>query len=204
MDKLLFDLRKWLYKQRRNLNTMIIYLASAILVVILIVVYNSFYKPLKTTYKEQLDNIYYYTNNISMLPELSLSSEIMNSKVNDIEDIYTKLNDIVPDRRNVPFVTSQISLAAEGNSVITESMNKVLETTVTLGEDTFDVVKYNLVCFSEYDNIVNFLSTLETSNSIFAIEKVVISPLSDEEFEKYSEYTYVKANLDINIYMKSN
>lgn len=204
MDKLLFEFRKTLFRKRKDLSSIILYISFVIFLILLSIGYNSIFKPLKLKYIEQMDSIYLYNSNISMLPELSLSSEIMNKKVNDIKDVYSRLNDIVPDKRNVPFVTSQISLAAENNKVDIFSMKKVLETTVTLGKDTFGVVKYNLISYSSYENIVNLLATLETSNSIFAIEKVTIEPLSEAEFEKFNDASLVKTNLDINIYMKAN
>lgn len=204
MDKLLFEFRKTLFKKRKDLNSIILYISFGIFVIVLSIGYKSLFKPLKTKYTEQMDLIYLYNSNISMLSELSLCSEIMNKKVDNIKDVYSRLNSIVPDKRNVPFVTSQISLAAANNHVDINSMKKVSETTVTLGKDTFGVVKYNLVSFSTYENIVNLLATLETSSSIFAIEKIAIEPLSEEEFEKYNDASLVKINLDINIYMKSN
>lgn len=204
MDKLLFEFRKTLFRKRKDLSSIILYISFGIFLIILSIGYNSVFKPLKLKYMEQMDLIYLYNSNISMLSELSLCSEIMNNKVDNIKDVYSRLNNIVPDERNVPFVTSQISLAAANNNVDINSMKKVLETTVTLGADTFDVVKYNLVSFSTYENIVNLLATLETSSSIFAIEKITIEPLSEEEFQKYNDASLVKTNLDINIYMKSN
>lgn len=203
MEKLLFEFRKWLFKKRKDLNSIILYITFGFFLLLLSLGYSSVFKPLKAKYMEQMDLIYLYNSNIASLPELSLSSEIMNKKVNDIKEIYSQLNSIVPDERNVPFVTSQISLAAANNKVDISSMNKVLETTVTLGKDNFGVVKYNLVCFSTYENIVNLLATLETSNSIFAIEKILIEPLSNEEFEKYNDASLVKTTLDVNIYMKA-
>lgn len=204
MDKLLFEFRKTLFRKRKDLSSIILYISFGVFITILSIGYNSVFKPLKLKYMEQMDLIYLYNSNISMLSELSLCSEIMNKKVDNIKDVYSRLNNIVPDERNVPFVTSQISLAAANNNVDINSMKKVLETTVTLGADTFDVVKYNLVSFSTYENIVNLLATLETSSSIFAIEKITIEPLSEEEFQKYNDASLVKTNLDINIYMKSN
>lgn len=204
MDKLLFEFRKTLFRKRKDLSSIILYISFGIFVITLSIGYKSVFKPLKIKYMEQMDLIYLYNSNISMLSELSLCSEIMNKKVDDIKDVYSRLNNIVPDKRNVPFVTSQISLAAANNNVDINSMKKVLETTVTLGKDSFGVVKYNLVSFSTYEDIVNLLATLETSSSIFAIEKIAIEPLSEEEFEKYNDASLVKTNLDINIYMKSN
>lgn len=196
MDKLLFEFRKWLYKKRRDLNSIILLIVSSLILIIIVVGYNSVFKPLQTKYNEQMNTIYTYNSNISVLPELSLSADIMNAKLDNIKDIYSKLSNIVPDERNVPFVTSQISLAAANNSVDIYSMSKVLETSVTLGANNFDVVKYNLICFSTYENIVNLLATLETSSSIFAIETINIEP-SDNA-------SVVKTTLDVNIYMKSN
>lgn len=196
MDKLLFECRKWLYKKRRDLNSIILLIASCLILLFIIVGYNSIFKPLQIKYKEQINTIYTYNSNISVLPELSLSADIMNAKLDNIKDIYSKLSNIVPDERNVPFVTSQISLAAANNSVDIYSMSKVLETSVTLGITNFDVVKYNLICFSTYEDIVNLLATLETSSSIFAIETIDIEPSDDASI--------VKTTLDINIYMKSN
>lgn len=204
MDKLIFQIRKELYKRRRDLNKIILTICAVVCVIVSGVIYKSVFKPLKDKYIEQMELITLYNNNIKALPDLSLNSEIMNQMVNDISDIYSKMNDIVPDRRNVPFVTSQISLAAANNKVEISSMQKDLDTTVTIGEDTFGVVKYNLTCFSTYENIVNFLATLETSNSIFAIEKVNIGPLSEDEEDSQRDSSYVKTTLIINIYMKSN
>lgn len=196
MDKLLFEFRKWLYKKRRDLNSIILLIVSGLILIFIIVGYTSVFKPLQAKYKEQMNTVYTYNSNISVLPELSLSADIMNAKVDNIKDIYSKLSNIVPDERNVPFVTSQISLAAANNSVDIYSMSKVLETSVKLGLNNFDVVKYNLICFSTYEDIVNLLATLETSSSIFAIETIDIQPSDDASI--------VKTTLDINIYMKSN
>lgn len=204
MDKILFEFRKTLFRKRKDLSSIILYISFVFFLILLSIGYNSVFKPLKIKYVEQMDDIYLYNANISMIPELSLCSEIMNKKVNDIKDVYSRLNNIVPDKRNVPFVTSQISLAADYNDVNITSMKKVLETSVTLGKDTFGVVKYNLTSYSSYENIVNLLATLETSNSIFAIEKVRIEPLSESELEVYNDASLVRTNLDINIYMKSN
>lgn len=203
MEKLMFEFRKWLFRKRKDLSSIILYIVFVICLIILAVGYNTQFKRLKLTYMEQMDTIHLYNSNIAALPELSLSSEIMNKKVNDIKNVYSRLNSIVPDERNVPFVTSQISLAAANNNVDIESMSKVLETNVTLGKDTFGVVKYSLTSFSTYEDIVNLLATLETSNSIFAIEKISIGPLSEDEFEEYKDASLVKTSLDINIYMKS-
>lgn len=196
MDKLLFELRKLLYRKRRDLNSILLFTSSFLILLFMIIGYTTVFKPLQIKYKEQMNTIYTYTANIATLPELSLSADIMNAKVDNIKDIYSKLSNIVPDKRNVPFVTSQISLAAANNSVDIYSMSKVLETSVKLGTNTFDVVKYNLICFSTYGNIVNLLATLETSSSIFAIETIDIQPSSNA--------SVVKTTLDINIYMKSN
>lgn len=203
MEKLLFEFRKWLFKKRKDLNSIILYITLGLLLILLSIGYNSVFKPLKGKYMEQMDLIYLYNSNIATLPELSLSSEIMNKKLNNIKEIYSQLNSIVPDERNVPFVTSQISLAAANNKVDIVSMQKILETTVTLGKDNFGVVKYNLSCISTYENLVNLLATLETSNSIFAIEKITVEPISDEDFEKYNDASLVSTTLDINIYMKA-
>ena len=203
MDKLLFEFRKWLFRKRKDLNSIILYISFAFFLILLLIGYTTVFKPLKLKYMEQMDLIYLYNSNIAAIPELSLSSEIMNKKVLNIKDVYAKLHDIVPDERNVPFVTSQISLAAANNKVEIHSMEKILETNVELGKDTYGVVKYKLKCFATYENIVNLLATLETSSSIFAFERVAIEPLSEEESIKYKDATLVKTTLDINIYMRA-
>ena len=203
MEKILFEFRKLLFKKRKDLNSIILYISFGLFLIILSIGYRSVFKPLKIKYMEQMDLIYSYNANIASLPELSLSSEIMNTKVNNIKEIYSQLNNIVPDERNVPFVTSQISLAAENNEVEISSMQKVLQTTVTLGKNNFGVVKYNLVCYSTYESVVNLLATLETSNSIFAIEEINMEPLSEEEQEEFNDASLIKTTLDVNIYMKS-
>lgn len=203
MEKLLFEFRKLLFKKRKDLNSIILCVSFVTFLVILSIGHNAVFKPLKNKYMSQMDQIYSYNANISSLSELSLSGEIMNNKVNNIKEIYSKLNSIVPDERNVPFVTSQISLAAEHNDVDIASMKKVIQTSVTLGKNVFGVVKYNLTCFSTYEDIVNFLATLETTNSIFAIEKITLEPLNNEEMEKYNDFSLIKTTLDVNIYMKA-
>lgn len=203
MEKILFEFRKMLFKKRKDLNSIILYLSFAFFLILLILSHNFIFKPLKNKYMDQMDAIYTYNANISSLSELSLSGEIMNNKVNDIKEVYSQLNNIVPDERNVPFVTSQISLAAENNDIDISFMKKTAQTSVTLGTNVFGVVKYNLVCFSSYENIVNFLATLETTNSIFAIEKINLEPLSAEEQDKYDDVSLIKTTLNVNIYMKS-
>lgn len=203
MEKILFEFRKMLFKKRKDLNSIILYLSFAFFLILLILSHNFIFKPLKNKYMDQMDAIYTYNANISSLSELSLSGEIMNNKVNDIKEVYSQLNNIVPDERNVPFVTSQISLAAENNDIDISFMKKTAQTSVTLGTNIFGVVKYNLVCFSSYENIVNFLATLETTNSIFAIEKINLEPLSAEEQDKYDDVSLIKTTLNVNIYMKS-
>lgn len=203
MEKILFEFRKMLFKKRKDLNSIILYLSFAFFLILLILSHNFIFKPLKNKYMDQMDAIYTYNANISSLSELSLSGEIMNNKVNDIKEVYSQLNNIVPDERNVPFVTSQISLAAESNDIDISFMKKTAQTSVTLGTNVFGVVKYNLVCFSSYENIVNFLATLETTNSIFAIEKINLEPLSAEEQDKYDDVSLIKTTLNVNIYMKS-
>lgn len=203
MEKILFEFRKMLFKKRKDLNSIILYLSFVFFLILLILSHNFIFKPLKNKYMDQMDAIYTYNANISSLSELSLSGEIMNNKVNDIKEVYSQLNNIVPDERNVPFVTSQISLAAENNDIDISFMKKTAQTSVTLGTNVFGVVKYNLVCFSSYENIVNFLATLETTNSIFAIEKINLEPLSAEEQDKYDDVSLIKTTLNVNIYMKS-
>lgn len=204
MDKLMFQIRRGLFKRKKDLNSLTIGLSLILSTVFLIIGYKTVLSPLKEKYQSQMNDIFLYNSNISTLPELSLSSEIMNQKVDDIKDVASKMNNIVPDRRNVPFVTSQISLAASNNKVDIAFMEKALETNVSLGDDNFGVVKYNLTCFSSYENIVNFLATLETSNSIFAIEEVEIQPLSEDEVKKYNDISLVRTDLTVNIYMKAN
>lgn len=203
MEKLLFEFRKLLFKKRKDLNSIILCVSFITFLVILSIGHKAVFKPLKNKYMSQMDQIYSYNANISSLSELSLSGEIMNNKVNNIKEIYSKLNNIVPDERNVPFVTSQISLAAEHNNVDISSMKKVIQTSVTLGKNIFGVVKYNLTCFSTYEDVVNFLATLETTNSIFAIEKVTLEPLNSDELSKYDDISLIKTTLDINIYMRA-
>ncbi|MGU8834376.1 hypothetical protein ACV3UL_08740 [Clostridium perfringens] len=204
MDKLMFQIRRVLFKRKKDLNSLTIGLSLILSAVFLIIGYKTVLSPLKEKYQSQMNDIFLYNSNISTLPELSLSSEIMNQKVDDIKDVASKMNNIVPDKRNVPFVTSQISLAAANNKVDIAFMEKALETNVSLGDDNFGVVKYNLTCFSSYENIVNFLATLETSNSIFAIEEVEIQPLSEDEVKKYNDISLVRTDLTVNIYMKAN
>ena len=204
MDKLSFDFRKWLYGRRTDIGTILIGVIIIVFGIVLFFGYTKYFVPVKDKLFEQKDSLYLFEANVSKIPELTLTSEMMNTKVNDIKDIYSQLNSIIPDKRNVPFVSSQISLAAAYNKVDIASMTKVVETTVTLGDDVFGVVKYNLVSFSTYENIVNLLATLETSKSIFAIEKIHIEPLSEKEMEKFKDASLVKTTLDINIFMRTS
>lgn len=203
MDKIFFEIRKFLYKKRRDLNFMFVCACFLILVILITIMHFAAYKPLKDKYTNDLNSSYTYLANINRLPELVTSSEAMNEKINDISDAYKKLGDIVPDKRNIPYITSQISLAAQNNHVTIGKMDKVLDTTITIGKQDFGVVQYQLTCYSSYEDAANFLVAMETSKGIFAIDKIKINPLSEDELKKYNDASLVKTILNINIYMKA-
>jgi hypothetical protein len=204
MDKMLFELRKYLYKKRRDLNFMVLSACFCALITIVIVFYFLAYKPLQVKHREQMNTLYTLIVNIDRLPELVTSSEEMDKKITEMNDIYNSLNEIVPDKRNIPYVTSQMALAAEKNNVKISEMTKSLDSTIKMGGNDFGVVQYILTCISSYEDTVNFLSTLETSKGIFAIDKIKIESLNEKERAKYNDPSKIKLTLDINIYMKSN
>lgn len=202
--KTLYNIRQLLYKNRRNLNSFITTGSSIILLIILVLCFVFVVSPMKVKHKEQLNTVYEFKEKASKIVELQSISQDMNVLYTDMENIFEDINDIVPDRKNIPYVTSLISLAAEKTDSTITSMSKVLEKDTKVGEYNFKIVRYKVNLISSYENAVNFLATLETTKSIFAIENIVIVPLGEDEVAIYKDPSLIKTELVVDIYMKNS
>lgn len=202
--KTLYNIRQLLYKNRRNLNSFITTGSSIILLIILVLCFVFIVSPMKVKHKEQLNTVYEFKEKASKIVELQSISQDMNVLYTDMENIFEDINDIVPDRKNIPYVTSLISLAAEKTDSTITSMSKVLEKDTKVGEYNFKIVRYKVNLISSYENAVNFLATLETTKSIFAIENIVIVPLGEDEVAIYKDPSLIKTELVVDIYMKNS
>ena len=202
--KTLYNIRQLLYKNRRNLNSFITTGSSIILLIILVLCFVFIVSPMKVKHKEQLNTVYEFKEKASKIVELQSISQDMNVLCTDMENFFEDINDIVPDRKNIPYVTSLISLAAEKTDSTITSMSKVLEKDTKVGEYNFKIVRYKVNLISSYENAVNFLATLETTKSIFAIENIVIVPLGEDEVAIYKDPSLIKTELVVDIYMKNS
>lgn len=200
--KAMYEIRQKLFKNKKHLNSIILAIASVLLFIILIVCFIFIVGPMKDKYETQLNTIFEYKEKASQIDELKDISQSLSELTDSMNTIESAINDIVPDRKNIPYVTSQISLAAEKNNVRITSMNKVAERNTTLGEYSFNVVRYSLDLIASYEDTVNFLATLETTKSIFKIANISISPVSQEVARKYNDPSLVKIELIVDIYMK--
>ena len=200
--KAMYEIRQKLFKNKKYLNSIILAIASVLLFIILIVCFIFIVGPMKDKYETQLNTIFEYKEKASQIDELKDISQSLSELTDSMNTIESAINDIVPDRKNIPYVTSQISLAAEKNNVRITSMNKVAERNTTLGEYSFNVVRYSLDLIASYEDTVNFLATLETTKSIFKIANISISPVSQEVARKYNDPSLVKIELIVDIYMK--
>lgn len=200
--KAMYEIRQTLFKNKKHLNSIILTISSILLLIILIVCFIFVIGPMKNKYETQLNTIFEYKEKSSQIDELKSISQSLTELTDSMNTIESAINDIVPDRKNIPYVTSQISLAAEKNNVKITSMNKIAERDTTLGEYNFNVVRYGLDLFASYEDTVNFLATLETTKSIFKIANISISPVSKEDAKKYNDPSLVKIELIVDIYMK--
>lgn len=201
-SKFTYEIRQKLYKNKKNLNSIVIYISFFLLMIILILGFIFLIHPMKIKYQTQLNTIFEYKEKSTKINDLKSISDELSKSVTSLEGIQKSIYDIVPDRKNVPYVTSQISLAAEKNDVTITNMGRILERDKTVGEFKFKIMRYSVDLLSTYENAVNFLATLETTKSIFTIENIIVSAPSAEEIAVTNDPSLVKTKLVIDIYMK--
>lgn len=201
-SKFSYEVRQVLYKNKKNLNSIVIYISFFILMIILILGFIFLIHPMKLKYQTQLNTIFEYKEKATKINDLKILSDDLSKSVTSLEGIQKSIYDIVPDRKNVPYVTSQISLAAEKNEATIINMGRILEREKTVGDFKFKVIRYSVNLLSTYENAVNFLATLETTKSIFTIENIIISAPTAEELAEQNDPSLVKTQLVVDIYMK--
>lgn len=201
-SKFTYEIRQKLYKNKKNLNSIVIYISFFLLMMILILGFIFLIHPMKEKYQTQLNTIFEYKEKSTKINDLKSISDDLSKSVTSLEGIQKLVYDIVPDRKNVPYVTSQISLAAEKNDATITNVGRILERDKTVGEFKFKVIRYSVDLLSTYENAVNFLATLETTKSIFTIENIIISAPTSEELTLNNDPSLVKTQLVVDIYMK--
>lgn len=201
-SKFTYEIRQKLYKNKKNLNSIVIYISFFLLMMILISGFIFLIHPMKEKYQTQLNTIFEYKEKSTKINDLKSISDELSKSVTSLEGIQKSIYDIVPDRKNVPYVTSQISLAAEKNDATITNMGRILEREKTVGEFKFKVIRYSIDLLSTYSDAVNFLATLETTKSIFTIENIIVSAPTNEELAVMSDPSLVKTKLVVDIYMK--
>lgn len=194
--KLRLKTREYLYKNKNNLDIMITLISVVIVVVLCLILNKTVLNPSKQTFIAQRDKIYAMSEDIKNSEKIKQNDSSFRAKIDAEQKAKMDLDSAVPDKKNVPFIISQMSMAAQ--------QSNIKLTSVVKGEESssqykgMGTIEYILNCKGDYANIVQFLGSLEKSKSIFSIDYSKIT-----RPDKAENATDVTAEIKINIYIKS-